>query len=425
MPWAWHHDLLVRRLEHPGEMLTLGRLGLCSQKDGAVEWLVREVLPDRAALAGAHSWQKLVAFTRSDDSGPTPWVESNLPALPTSVVVELFQGFGAFRGHAWGFVRESGGVIRPLTELVLPGPEMRRIPLLAASLHGRTPVLDDPRCSRSIGGFAAQDGAEILARMRERPLAVFGASRTGGLVAEWAMRLGIPLLLCDAKPLKRSHLGEISVLLGDEDVGRAKVEAFARRAGEWSLGAALIEAIVARADSPAGADAAKRAGVLMDCCDTDSGRLAVAMLATVFLKPQLSIATGIRFDAAGQRTLGADVRLVQPGDRCLLCLGGLTDYPGALRELAAGPPRESDPHDEVWRQTRAGSLRSLNSTAVGVGLRLLEDLYAGRIRTSRWVRIEWDEQGRVTTREPEPGPRPSDCPLCRKTGEGDAALGLE
>jgi hypothetical protein len=421
MPWVWHQQLLERYLEHADEHVALGRLGCSRVEDGTIEWLIREILPDRSALAAPERGVQFVAFTHSDGSGLTPWVDSNLPALPQTVVAELFHGTGAFRGTAWGFHRDmQNGHILLLDELVLPGVEMLRVPLRAAPYGSAETSMDAERFSRTAGALG-KNGAEVLARMRAHSIAVFGASRNGLFIAEWAARLGIPLLLCDAKALKRSHLAEISLLLGEEDVERPKVESFTRRIGEWSLSLAAVEPLVARADSPAGAAAAKRAALLVDACDTDSGRLAVAMLATIFHKPQLSIATGIHFDAEGRRTLGADVRLALPGDRCLLCLGGLTDYPRALRELAAGPSPASE---NAWQAERAGSLRSLNQAATAAGLRLIEDLFAGRVRTSRWLRIEWSEDGRYTTREPESGARRADCPLCRKAGEGDAGLGL-
>jgi hypothetical protein len=72
---------------------------------------VRELLPDRRALATAPIGAQFVAFTRSDGSGPTPWVESNLGALPASVMVEVFHGIGEFRGLAWGFAREANRVV--------------------------------------------------------------------------------------------------------------------------------------------------------------------------------------------------------------------------------------------------------------------------------------------------------------------------
>ena len=159
----------------------------------------------------------------------------------------------------------------------------------------------------------------------------------------------------------------------------------------------------------------------MDAVDDDTGRLAVALLATVFHKPQLSIASGVHFDGQGRRVLGADVRLLVPGGRCLFCLGGLTNYSRALQRLAR--PRAPGPVEEDFQAERAGSLRSLNQAATAIGERLIEDLFAGHVHDSRWVRIEWSDDGRTTIREPNPGPTPPRCAMCAKAGEGEAALG--
>lgn len=130
IPYAWHQELLERHLERSDESLAVGRLGFSRSEDGTIEWLVREILPDRSALAASPNRPQLAAFTRSDGSGLTPWLDSNLPALPQSVMVEIFHGIGAFRGKAWGFHREvRSGHIIPLDELVLPGPGMLRVSL--------------------------------------------------------------------------------------------------------------------------------------------------------------------------------------------------------------------------------------------------------------------------------------------------------
>jgi hypothetical protein len=121
MPCLWHRQLLERYLERADENVVLGRLGCSRLEDGAIEWLIREILRDRSALAAPQRGGQLVAFTRSDGSGPTPWVDSNLPALPQTVVAEFFHGTGAFRGTAWGFHRDlQNGHISLLDELVLP-----------------------------------------------------------------------------------------------------------------------------------------------------------------------------------------------------------------------------------------------------------------------------------------------------------------
>lgn len=76
-----------------------------------------------------------------------------------------------------------------------------------------------------------------------------------------------------------------------------------------------------------------------------------------------------------------------------------------------------------WRRQRAGSVRSLNQTAVGLGLRLLEDLVAGRGEGSTWLRLEFDADGVPRLERPH---RPADarCPVCAVAGLGDAVLSV-
>jgi hypothetical protein len=420
LPHSWHQQLLERHLDPTTGFLAVGRLGKSNLPDGGCEWLVREVEPDLTSLARADAGAPRIVFTRNDGSRLVPWLDSVLPQLPDSVVVELVHGIGVFEGLVWGFCR-SGSKIDPLEELRLPGPGMITTPLRnpgRKSVH--SPSLDLEPLSRTIGAFGS-GGDKAMDRLQSAPFAIFGASRTGLYVAEWATRLGIPTILCDPKPLKRGHLGEISIALGEEDVGRSKVEAFSHRLGEWSLSRAPVVPIVNKADSSAGVAAAKRAAVLVDACDSDAGRLATAIYAIALHRPHLSIATGVHFDNHGRRVLGADIRLIVPGtSRCLLCLGGVSDYRRALSDLWSNRKDEDEGGtDQGWRIQRGGSLGSLNRVAVGIALRLLEDLYLGRIEDSRWLRCEWSEDGRVEIREPSPGP--GGCDLCREPGRGDLA----
>ena len=74
-----------------------------------------------------------------------------------------------------------------------------------------------------------------------------------------------------------------------------------------------------------------------------------------------------------------------------------------------------------WRRHRAGSLRSLNTVAVGLGLRLLEELAAGRRGTSAWVRVEFEANG-LPHLEVRDSRRREQCPLCRYGGWGDDVI---
>jgi hypothetical protein len=140
------------------------------------------------------------------------------------------------------------------------------------------------------------------------------------------------------------------------------------------------------------------------------------VLAAVYLQPLLDVGTGI-LGGPGGRRMGADVRLVFPG-RCLLCSGGLADLPAARDALLSGtsPRRAGDFRDE-----RLGSLRSLNTVAVGLAQTLLEQWQAGRLRGPAWLQLDVDDAG-LPHLHHRPAPQSLDCPLCALTAGGDAAL---
>ncbi|MFQ5859850.1 MAG: hypothetical protein ACE5LU_30005, partial [Anaerolineae bacterium] len=117
--------------------------------------------------------------------------------------------------------------------------------------------------------------------------------------------------------------------------------------------------------------------------------------------------------AMGNRRMGTDVRLILPGDGCLLCWGGVANPQTALAQWRTGQqPRRR------WNEERAGSLRSLNAIAAHIGVRLLEDLVAGRVTQSVWHRFEVDERGIPRLRSVSSSRRPA-CPLCSPLGIGD------
>ncbi|MGE0821742.1 MAG: hypothetical protein AB7P18_06465 [Candidatus Binatia bacterium] len=148
----------------------------------------------------------------------------------------------------------------------------------------------------------------------------------------------------------------------------------------------------------------------------------------------IDIGTGVHFtekndhnDAqdtgSGLRRMGADVRLILPGNGCLLCVGNLTRYQQAVEELCRGGALP--PQSEEWWQQRAGSLRTLNQIAAHTGVQMLQDLVAERIADSRWARLEFDDAGRMTvvyllTSQSDTA---SPCRLCAKAGSGNAELG--
>src|SRR5206468_615781 len=103
------------------------------------------------------------------------------------------------------------------------------------------------------------------------------------------------------------------------------------------------------------------------------------------------------------------------------CRGNLTQFARAVEELVS--QRRSRGNGEEWHRERAGSLRSLNQIAAGLGVQMLQDLVAERIQSSLWAHIECDDTGRFRISYPASGPEGNaSCPLCAKAGEGDAGL---
>ncbi len=149
-------------------------------------------------------------------------------------------------------------------------------------------------------------------------------------------------------------------------------------------------------------------------------RLAASALATLFLKPQVDIATGIHGTGA-RRRMGADVRLVLPG-RCVLCGGGLADLDSARRTIQASHTDRDFLAGRNWRRERQGSLRSLNQLAVSIGPRLWEDLVCERVADSVCVNVEFDRDGRISCDDRRVVPGLARCPICALEGTGEDGL---
>lgn len=295
---------------------------------------------------------------------------------------------------------------------------------LSASALSRSPRM---RWSRTMGGLG---GEAVWRRLCQLRIAVIGCGRSGSVLADMLAGAGSQrLVLIDPDLLEEHNLGEMAGVLS-EQVGLAKVEALAehlRRHGSTDL---ELQHLAEPLWSPAALRAAKGCDVLCVAADHDAARLTAAIFSTLYHKVLLDCATGIQFPTPSSansssltaplpRIMGADVRLIVPGDGCLLCRGNLTNYTDAVETLCRQPMLTPAPSD--WRRQRAGSLRSLNTNAAAQAVRLLEDLVAERVTGSVWAHLEFDPAGRTSVTYPAHSSSVS-CVLCAKAGLGDAGL---
>ena len=259
-------------------------------------------------------------------------------------------------------------------------------------------------------------------------MTVVGVGRTGSLLARSLAAIGVrDLVLLDPDVVELHNVGE-SDAMRVRDVGLPKALAVADHL-RWAFPVRnRIVGIHGSVWDDRGIDIAKHSDVIFSCVDRDAARLAAALIATAHHRVLVDIGTGVVLedvDAAQSRDrrvrIGADVRVILPGEGCVLCRGGLVDYDGAVRELAGAAGASAESRDRGAFGRRRGSLRSLNMVAVGAALRLLEAVVAGDGRGG-WMRLDDDGTGRFHVNYPHARDSRADCPLCQRAGLGDAAI---
>ncbi len=401
-------------LAHPGRSLTW-HLGVCSRADGVD--LLGPALRQEAPSVGAFpevGGRLLLSLDEEPEAALARWVAR--AGATGHWQVRLALGAGTARGHLASALLTPTGEGRPLHHLLLVGPGMHRLGM--ADPGAGVADAERERWSRTM---AALGGEAVWRRLVGLRVAIVGCGRTGSLLAQALAATGVRhLALVDPDHLERHNLGEMAGV-AEADLERPKAEALAcrlREAYPWVRLEPLVASVTARRSLVS----LLACDLLCCCADRDIARLATGILATLYLKPLLDIGTGVLLPRPGSGlAMGADVRLILPGEGCLLCQGGVAD-PGEARRSLAAVWAEAAGRGGDWRRERAGSLRSLNQVAVGLALRLWEDLVAERRRESTWLRLTF-EGGRPSLQEMPRRPEPN-CPLCRYLGGGDALRGL-
>jgi hypothetical protein len=277
------------------------------------------------------------------------------------------------------------------------------------------------------GPTRAALGEDVWQRYRRQKFAVVGAGRTGTGIAEALHRNGGDIVVFDDDCFSPSNVGE-SWLANGDDVYMRKVQVVVDRLKESSPNDPGRVAGVAHSIlSLASLSKIKESTVLISAVDNPTARLMAALLSVTYMIPLLDIGTGIFHrgtKGSAHREMGADIRWCLPG-RCLLCSGGIHDVETGIEELKARSAGQPFKDTKPWFEQRSGSLRSLNTAAIGFALRLIEDWLAHRFswQENRWLHLEFSEDGSPMIQlerfahELDPN-----CPLCALTGLGDAGV---
>lgn len=317
-----------------------------------------------------------------------------------------------------------GRTARPLGALRIAGAGWRTL------RPGPTPyslVAASPRTVPTSGRWSRMAGAlgpVAFEWVRSASVAVVGCGRVGSMLALGLARAGVgSLALIDPDQLEDHSLDAMD--LSTSDVGRPKVEAVARAvAAIAEPGATAVEPVAAAVDHPSALGPVARADLIAVCTDDDGGRWAANLAAVLYRRPLVEVGAGVQGEGVA-RELGADVRLIAPGEGCLVCVGGLAN-PHEVAALRRGLVTEASRRAaRVWHTERRGSLRSLNHLAVGLALRLVEDGAAGHLEGSAWVQLRYGADGLPAVRaQVVEEVRIEGCAVCALGGRGDAGLTL-
>ena len=353
-------------------------------------------------------------------------VSTGLPEVPDSPLPRecralLLLGDGALRGRAAGWVRNAARW-EPANLLKQPGPGMHRIRLATAGMEGVHPIPmdrdEDDRQqvshSRTIGAL----GEPAYRRATALTVGVAGTGRLGSHLAERLAQFGLRhLVLVDMDLVELSNTGES--LFSPGEVGQSKVEALARRlTSRWPQ--VNVVAVPTSVTHLRAINALRECDLLFVCPDHPVARLSAVAVAACFCIPMIDV--GTRVFQGRQVTKQADVRLILPEERCLLCFGGLENEADG-RRLLANPDAEEDFYARRdWRQERVGSLASVNLQAVGMALGLFEDFVAGRVADSSWRHLEFGADGGTTLSSPGALQAPGVPCACAISGWGEAGL---
>jgi molybdopterin/thiamine biosynthesis adenylyltransferase len=278
----------------------------------------------------------------------------------------------------------DGATIRGLDRLRCIGP-------------GVSSELRSRRSSRQVRAI----GGEVFDRLRRMTVTLVGAGRTGCLVAFHLASFPIARLrIIDPQDLSIENLDAMPVM-SMADLRKPKAVALAQRLAAFQPELATT-ALVERAESRVGRRfLAQRAELVITCVDSNVPRLAAGIVCRERLIVHLDIATSVATEPGGQVERSGDVRLIMPGPKsgCVACLGPMPDLDATLYELARPPGALHRGRPQPWDAqrtgsgVRVGSLLTVNSTVVSSAVDVWQQLLAGRIRSSWWLRGRWQQAG--------------------------------
>ena len=370
----------------------------------------------------------LLLVAQSAHSPPGGWyvrltlADRFLPAMDIDrdarCLVILQTGAAGMLGQLRVSIRSEGGwQALAHGELQLPGPGVQRIYLDARGESVGESLPSSP-LDHSWSRSRAALGAEAIARRQQICAGFVGVGRLGSALLGNFLAAGPArgVVLADPDIVESHNVNGGGY--SSADVGQRKVHALENRLA-ISHPDLDVEAIPESVTHRLAIDAMSRCDLIFSAPDNPGARLAAAAIASAYSIVLIDAGSRISVD---RRTMGIDVRLIIPGERCLLCMGSVEDEELG-RQILASPDFEGEfMATRDWQTERAGSLLSLNLMAVSTAMRIFEDLLTGKLQHSTWIQIDTGgAEMKYRTVDVTAKGRESPC-ACRFAGWGNAGL---
>jgi hypothetical protein len=346
------------------------------------QWIVQELSPSSRIPTG------------SDYSVLSPWLEIELfnpgvsstiddcfrrfQPMPGQHFIHCSIGSGQNRGE-WNSVLFHAGRAHAIDLHVAGSPYLK---LTQLNNSRERPEVNHGRWTRLTNVL----GTHAIDLMGSLQVMILGASRNGSTMARQLAALGFGhLTLVDPDILEIHNFD--AMLGGDiQDCGIPKVVALSEELVRFNDQLRVTRLPYTATDSRV-IEAAKASDILITTVDHGTAVLVASKIANRWNKIHLDIGTSVQHEADGLRITG-DVRMFLPREACAMCVGGIPDLRNAQVEMKLPSGAVPFRVTRDFRAERAGSLVTINSIAVSVGVQMLLDLLTGRSTGSQWTRLE-------------------------------------
>ena len=266
---------------------------------------------------------------------------------------------------------------------------------------------DQLRSSRTTGALRG-----LYDRLQKLTVILVGAGRGGQELARQLVATGIRrLIIIDGDRIGPENLDAMPMVTTD-DVGEFKAVHLARvlRLNQTDLTVTCIPHSIFAPDAVRMLRET-RADTVFSFIDSDAGRLAVSQLCMTTQTVHVDTGSLIQWED-DLRTMSVDVRLFEPGLGCVACVPAMENLNDVLYQFSAPDNALSRGLATEWDEQRAGSLLHLNAMACAITIETWLAWLNGKISTSHWRRVRWDDGGIPEFHAGNVGPA-DDCRFCR------------